>query len=465
MGAGASSSGISSSIESSSSTELSAVLKDLPADAKSRLQAVLTSTEPQLKWIDQYGVFCTVSISDMDRLQEILLPEAETQVREEPGAPAFAVLGQPTANTYPLSELEKQTQVQLTKNRFFWVAYFDSHKHYHTDHIERESNKVFGKTFFPLMRNGMEAMTGSYRGMIFHLERPGASLSEFTYSVIRCAKARNADFALKLIEILKANGRTQLAAEPGALRCTIVPPGAIGLIDGDMPQGHPAYKDDRTVMWVESWRTAEDHAAHKETPHVAELQANIKELVLNPERDCWVIEFGQTAHFSKPSMGMGGDEPTPASRCPGRTDATSMVDMDCQISAVEVLRQIHEGERSCAAFAEQFLGRIYATNGVVNACVDVAEREELLRKAEAVDAKVRAREEVRPLEGLLMVVKLNIDTAGMLTTASTKALKDHRPAVNAPVVQALEVRAQPTPPPGPGEQAPHRLDNHPRACQ
>ena len=107
-------------------------------------------------------------------------------------------------------------------------------------------------------------------------------------------------------------------------------------------------------------------------------------------------------------------------------------------SALSVLRQIHSGEKSCVAFVTEALDRIHAVNSQLNACVDVAQRAAILARAAAVDEKVKAGEAVRPLEGLPMVVKLNIDTAGMLTSASTAALKDHRPETNATVWQRLE---------------------------
>ena len=82
------------------------------------------------------------------------------------------------------------------------------------------------------------------------------------------------------------------------------------------------------------------------------------------------------------------------------------------MSAVDMLHQIHSGTKTCAAFAAQLLDRIDATNSQVNACLEVVGREQLLAQAAAVDAKVAAGEALKPLEGLLMVSKINIDTAG-----------------------------------------------------
>lgn len=93
-------------------------------------------------------------------------------------------------------------------------------------------------------------------------------------------------------------------------------------------------------------------------------------------------------------------------------DAVSIVDGAAQVSAVDMLHQIHSGTKTCAAFAAQLLDRIDATNSQVNACLEVVGREQLLAQAAAVDAKVAAGEALKPLEGLLMVSKINIDTAG-----------------------------------------------------
>ena len=61
------------------------------------------------------------------------------------------------------------------------------------------------------------------------------------------------------MKINKVHAIQQLAAEEGALRYTIMPPG------GDTPGA-----DKITVKWVEMWRNEEDYAAHKRTPHLAE---------------------------------------------------------------------------------------------------------------------------------------------------------------------------------------------------
>jgi mandelamide amidase len=108
------------------------------------------------------------------------------------------------------------------------------------------------------------------------------------------------------------------------------------------------------------------------------------------------------------------------------------------LSAVETIRLIHSGKRTCVSIVKSLLGRIRIANGKVNACIEITDEAALLGKAAEVDMKVADGGELRALEGLPMLVKLNIDTAGMLTTAATASLLQHRPTISAPVWQRLE---------------------------
>lgn len=110
---------------------------------------------------------------------------------------------------------------------------------------------------------------------------------------------------------------------------------------------------------------------------------------------------------------------------------------DAAKSATETLGLIHSGERSCVETLTTLLARIKATNTAVNACVELVDRTSLLEQATAVDAKVKAGEVLRPLEGLPIAVKNNVDIAGTSSTASTEALKDHRPNKSAGCWQRL----------------------------
>ena len=107
-------------------------------------------------------------------------------------------------------------------------------------------------------------------------------------------------------------------------------------------------------------------------------------------------------------------------------------------SACELLRQIHAGETTCLATVTALLDRIALCENHIEACVEVANRDTVREKAATVDAKIAAGEALRPLEGLPIIVKANVDTKGMLTSACTAALGTHVPATDAPAWAALD---------------------------
>ena len=103
-------------------------------------------------------------------------------------------------------------------------------------------------------------------------------------------------------------------------------------------------------------------------------------------------------------------------------------------SANEIIKQIQSGARTCVEVVQASLDRIAlleTSERPLNACVETLQ-ESALDAARAVDAKVKNNQPLGPLEGLPIVVKINIDVKGSLTTASTAALKDWRPPSNAP---------------------------------
>jgi len=75
---------------------------------------------------------------------------------------------------------------------------------------------------------------------------------------------------------------------------------------------------------------------------------------------------------------------------------------------------------TCVEAVQASIARIAETNPHINACVDVCE-EMALASAHESD-KRRAENAARPLEGLPILVKCNIEVAGTVTDASTLAL-------------------------------------------
>lgn len=104
--------------------------------------------------------------------------------------------------------------------------------------------------------------------------------------------------------------------------------------------------------------------------------------------------------------------------------------------ASEILKAIHGKKVSCLEVIEKCLARIAATEEQLKACPEVL-AEDARARAKAVDEKIAQGEALGALEGLPIVVKLNVDLAGSLTTASNPVLDGWRPASTAPICQAL----------------------------
>ena len=66
-----------------------------------------------------------------------------------------------------------------------------------------------------------------------------------------------------------------------------------------------------------------------------------------------------------------------------------------QLSACDMLKQIQTGTTTCAAFAERLYARIDACNETTGAYLIVTPKDEVMEKAAAVDAKVKAGESLR----------------------------------------------------------------------
>ena len=85
------------------------------------------------------------------------------------------------------------------------------------------------------------------------------------------------------------------------------------------------------------------------------------------------------------------------------------------------------------------LARMAAKEPELNACVEQLGDSalKLADKADRDAAESNGQRKPRPLEGVPILVKANIDLAGTLSTNATPALKDFRPASTATVVAKL----------------------------
>jgi Asp-tRNA(Asn)/Glu-tRNA(Gln) amidotransferase A subunit family amidase len=102
------------------------------------------------------------------------------------------------------------------------------------------------------------------------------------------------------------------------------------------------------------------------------------------------------------------------------------------LTASEAVGAIARGELGAEAYASALLTRADALKDL-NACI-MLNRGGLLEDARAIDAARRRGEKLGRLAGLPLLVKDNIDTRKMPTTAGTKGLAGNRPREDAPVL-------------------------------
>lgn len=108
------------------------------------------------------------------------------------------------------------------------------------------------------------------------------------------------------------------------------------------------------------------------------------------------------------------------------------------LTAVELGKKIKSGEVTVAQAAFAALDRIEETDKELNCYVTVADREEVLKNAEAVQKKIDSGELTGPLAGVPVAIKDNMCIEGMLTTCSSKILNNFYPTYTAEAVLNLE---------------------------
>ena len=104
------------------------------------------------------------------------------------------------------------------------------------------------------------------------------------------------------------------------------------------------------------------------------------------------------------------------------------------LSAVEIHQQVRSGSLRSADLVKALLA---AAEESKNLNVFITLHQEAVSRAAALDGRAQRREFAGPLHGVPIVVKDNIASAGLPTTAGTPALRDFRPRENAPVLQRL----------------------------
>jgi quinol monooxygenase YgiN len=237
-------------------------------------------------WTKCYGVLGMVSMKDQAAATADVEKDAQAQVKEELRATRFTVLGANTTTTenYP------SPPEALTANKVAWIAYFNDRVSYHDGvHKDRTAANDFQSKMagHALTGDMMKDFTGGYMGPMWHVEKsPGAAAASTAYAILVSAKAKDEESAAQMIELIKANALTQLAA--GSIRCTIIPP------ESEVPG-----QDKCEVRWCEQYATAEDHAAHKDSTHMKEVGPKVLALMNDPKADYSVIEYASSNHYEK----------------------------------------------------------------------------------------------------------------------------------------------------------------------
>ena len=106
-------------------------------------------------------------------------------------------------------------------------------------------------------------------------------------------------------------------------------------------------------------------------------------------------------------------------------------------TATTLRNEIVAGRLSAVEVCRAALDRIETVNGSLNAFNLIA-GERAMARAQEIDRRRAAGESSGPLAGVPIAIKDNIDVRGMLTTASSRILRDFFPPYDATVVRRLE---------------------------
>src|SRR6201747_2724340 len=107
-----------------------------------------------------------------------------------------------------------------------------------------------------------------------------------------------------------------------------------------------------------------------------------------------------------------------------------------RLSATDVAAAIKSKKVSAKQVAEAALARLDAVNPFINAVVD-HRPEDVLSQAADIDAAIARNDDVGPLAGVPVTVKINIDQEGFATTNGVKLQRDVIAKTNSPVIDNL----------------------------
>lgn len=107
-----------------------------------------------------------------------------------------------------------------------------------------------------------------------------------------------------------------------------------------------------------------------------------------------------------------------------------------QLSATDQAAGVRDGSFTATALVESVLDRVAQRNTELNAIVDPLGEQALLA-AEKADAAVASGEQLGPLHGVPVTIKVNVDIKGRPTTNGMEVFKDVIAPDNSPIVQNL----------------------------
>ena len=108
-----------------------------------------------------------------------------------------------------------------------------------------------------------------------------------------------------------------------------------------------------------------------------------------------------------------------------------------ELTATEIVENIKNGKASARMVVESAIARLEKVNPSINAVVD-SFHEEALSRADTLDVKRKSGEELGPLSGVPITIKVNIDQRGKATTNGLRIQKDLIAEQDNPVITNLE---------------------------
>ena len=109
-----------------------------------------------------------------------------------------------------------------------------------------------------------------------------------------------------------------------------------------------------------------------------------------------------------------------------------------EASIADVQQALKRGDCNCEQLVRAYQARISAYDQPTGLNSIVVTNPDALATARQLDAEYRRSGRLRPLHCIALIVKVNYNTAGLQTTAGSRALKGFAPTTDATMVKALK---------------------------